>query len=363
MNFYEEFGLSPLASMEEIRQAHKNLARLLHPDHCQDEHLRSLAESQMKRLNAIYAILSNPEERQRYNSGLAAGLNGTFQPPQSRVLRNLPGWFLQLLHPRRYSSWALAALLGVLGIYWHYAATARAPALLRPAPVATRTTSDAAGPQRHAPPRKPAMAATVRENQVLKRENRRLREKLERVEAAWNYALQEQTPFQAELEQARQRADSTAPDLALPPALPRTRTPFTESASSLAQPASPSLRHRLSGTWYYARRRLSPLRDNRYPPDYIEVVIVAEDDIVRGRYRGRYRVSDRAISPEVAFQFGGKSNDAGRYPWMGAGGAKGEVRLRLTDDDFLAFEWIASDLGSQMGLGSGTAVLVRRLDP
>ena len=66
MNFYEEFGLSPSASAEEIAQAHKRLARLLHPDQLQDEDLRRLAECQMKRLNAIYAVLSDPQQRLAY---------------------------------------------------------------------------------------------------------------------------------------------------------------------------------------------------------------------------------------------------------------------------------------------------------
>jgi curved DNA-binding protein CbpA len=51
---YDEFGLSPTASVEEIQRAHRNLARLLQPDPIQDEELRRLAESQLKRINHMY---------------------------------------------------------------------------------------------------------------------------------------------------------------------------------------------------------------------------------------------------------------------------------------------------------------------
>jgi len=41
MNYYEELGLRPSASAEEIRQAYRELARLLPPDQQREEGLRS----------------------------------------------------------------------------------------------------------------------------------------------------------------------------------------------------------------------------------------------------------------------------------------------------------------------------------
>jgi hypothetical protein len=89
-----------------------------------------------------------------------------------------------------------------------------------------------------------------------------------------------------------------------------------------------------------------------YSAEYVEAVIVAQSGTLRGRYRARYRVPDRPISAEVTFRFEGRHNPGTvEMPWTGAGGAKVEL------------SWIATELGSQMGLASGTAVLTRRQEP
>ena len=63
MTYYEELGLGADATIEQIRQAYRHLARLLHPDQQADETLRRLAESQMKRLNSIHKTLTEPSLR------------------------------------------------------------------------------------------------------------------------------------------------------------------------------------------------------------------------------------------------------------------------------------------------------------
>ena len=67
MNHYEELGIRQDASVEEIRQAYKQLARILHPDGQPDPALRAMSEIQMKRLNEIVAILVNPWQRIEYD--------------------------------------------------------------------------------------------------------------------------------------------------------------------------------------------------------------------------------------------------------------------------------------------------------
>ena len=86
-----------------------------------------------------------------------------------------------------------------------------------------------------------------------------------------------------------------------------------------------------------------------------------ETGLLRGRYRARYRVADRPISSEVAFRFEGKvGREAVSLEWTGAGGSRGELKLKLLSRSSMQVEWIATELGSQMGLASGTAVLTRR---
>jgi hypothetical protein len=103
--------------------------------------------------------------------------------------------------------------------------------------------------------------------------------------------------------------------------------------------------------------------DGLYPPDYIELSLTEQSGILRGRYRARYHVPDQAISPTVSFQFEGQSGpDRASLPWNGAGGAKGEVRLRLLTSGTLEVTWVANQLSEELGLISGTATLVRKLD-
>jgi hypothetical protein len=100
-----------------------------------------------------------------------------------------------------------------------------------------------------------------------------------------------------------------------------------------------------------------------YPPEYIELRVMEEAGVLRGRYRARYRVADKAISPMVAFEFEGRgSNDEAKLPWTGAGGAKGEVTMRLLENGALEVTWEANRMGAELGLISGTATLLRRLD-
>jgi hypothetical protein len=119
----------------------------------------------------------------------------------------------------------------------------------------------------------------------------------------------------------------------------------------------------LAGVWFYAKAGKEAGTRDLYPPEFIEAVIVEESGMMRGRYRARYRVSDPAISPDVSFSFSGQAGEsAARFPWLGAEGARGEVRFRLLTPNTLEVAWIASRLGTSLGLGSGKAVLLRKSD-
>ncbi|MGH9658573.1 MAG: J domain-containing protein, partial [Bryobacteraceae bacterium] len=68
MTYYEELGLDPSASTEEIHKAYRSLSKLLHPDQQSDPELRMLAERQMARLNRVYEILCDPDLRAGYDA-------------------------------------------------------------------------------------------------------------------------------------------------------------------------------------------------------------------------------------------------------------------------------------------------------
>ena len=52
-NYYEEFGVEPSASPEEVRDAFRALVRILHPDQLTDPELKGVAERHLRRMNAI----------------------------------------------------------------------------------------------------------------------------------------------------------------------------------------------------------------------------------------------------------------------------------------------------------------------
>ncbi len=73
INFYDELGVTPDASADEIRDAFRSLVRLLHPDQQTDPQLKEIAERQMRKINSVYAVLSDPERRRIYDEDMEDG--------------------------------------------------------------------------------------------------------------------------------------------------------------------------------------------------------------------------------------------------------------------------------------------------
>ena len=131
MDYYEELGVDRLASPDEIRQAYKRLVRLLHPDHCRDDALRPLADLQMKRLNGVLRILTNPADREVYDRSVL-GL------PSPQTLQPMPPAFpLRLGMPSFWPVAGAAALLLVIVLlaYTPPSAPHQLAALEQPNPV------------------------------------------------------------------------------------------------------------------------------------------------------------------------------------------------------------------------------------
>jgi hypothetical protein len=97
-----------------------------------------------------------------------------------------------------------------------------------------------------------------------------------------------------------------------------------------------------------------------YAPEFIELRIRNTGDITYGKYRARYRVPDRLISPDVSFNFESPSSgDFRALAWRAGDGSQGTVDLTITRPNALRVDWRVTSFGTDLGLGAGTAVLSR----
>jgi hypothetical protein len=111
----------------------------------------------------------------------------------------------------------------------------------------------------------------------------------------------------------------------------------------------------------YAQLKDAAKDKTLYPPEFIETTIVERDGEIHGKYRARYHISDRAVSPNVNFEFDGKPEGASaKFAWKGDGGSRGEVEITLLSKDEMEVVWSAKELGQSLALVMGTAVLMRR---
>jgi len=342
MTFYEELGVSPDASSELIHEAYRNLARLLHPDVQTDPVLKASAEAQMKRINPIYQVLADPERRRRYDRELAVAE----EPPAPIIVPGpLP---LELFQRYRGAMvWVGAAAICAGFIFWLASRDAGPASGYSPEPAVTT-----AVPMVVKKKAAPAMASVVApRNAALDRqrddEARSLREQLAAMTAERDRLRR----------QLAEMAGSATPPEVMPVAETNTALlGMMTKSGPVAPPETPE--KKLAGTWQYRHTRDEGKSKATYPPEFIEAVIRVENGRLRGRYLARFRVADRKVSPDVEFQFEGKvSGQAGKFPWVGAAGAAGEVQLRMVSDSSLEVTWWATSLGASMGLASGTAVL------
>ncbi len=82
-----------------------------------------------------------------------------------------------------------------------------------------------------------------------------------------------------------------------------------------------------------------------------------------GEYSARYLVPDRPISAEVAFHFQGKADGTLSFAWQSDDGSLGVVDLKMVTPETLRVSWRVSHFGTRLGLGAGTAVLIRKSGP
>jgi hypothetical protein len=359
--YYDQLGVPANASPEEIREAYRALARLLHPDQQTDPHLKRVAEQQMRKLNPIYTVLSDPVRRRQYDEDLAE----EYAP--AIVLEGPPAVSMNRIVGRVVWAGAIFVVVGLL--YWLASGNSGNPFSSENE---TRPTIPIFIPQTKAAEQPPAKDSDKTAEVAA------LQSQIKTLTAERDFAMHElarmkgvslapaQTPAAAPPPPAAPAAqDRHAPAVTatteLPAAQPTPPQQHSDSPASKAAAAKPTL----AGFWFYAapKNPQKSKNQNLYLPEYIEATIVEENGVVKGKYRSRFQIADRAAYPEVNFTFTGTpSGSTLTCPWTGQGGAKGEVTMKMMSDNSLRLDWAASELGSQLGLASGTAILTRRID-
>jgi DnaJ domain len=296
MTHYEELGITADAADEEIRQAHRRLVKLLHPDQQLDDQLRRIAELQLMRVNVLVEQLLDPVQRKLYDMTL----RGPMALPPVAVERHvvesrtiLEGW--------KYAAAGAAAVV-VAAIL-----TTSSPTDV----VRSVMTAQASSP--------PVPAVTIEPKPVAATPARPPL----RMQAPGNaprgvVASPSPTVPAVAVEPHRQEHVVEAPPLPAP--APVAAAPPVEARNE------PSL----SGVWLYAGGKKSDRDQGLYRPEYIELRISEEGSggALHGEYRSRYAVTDLPISPNVNFSFQGAAT-AASLPWRGPKGSSGTVVLKL----------------------------------
>jgi curved DNA-binding protein CbpA len=362
ITFYEELGVEPTASPAEIHDAFRSLVRLLHPDQQTDRALKDIAEKQLRKINRIYAVLSDPERRQRYDETLREEdfpptiiVNAVAGNPNVRALL------------QRFA-WVGAALISAILLIWLASSQSNTTALPNRGRDQTPASYDASD--------RPASSGSTRDAGQSD-EIQRLRSSLKAVTVERDAAVRELRKLRGENSPSipadaapADAPEAPAPAIALtelpsaPKPVPATPKPPSPASPALAR-IEPVVNRHLAGFWFYIRPTSGQQNKNQalYIPEYIEATITEENGMLRGKYRSRFVILDRAISPEVNFSFSGAVNGPTvTCPWIGVGGAKGEVTLTLMPNNTMRVDWAAREMGDQQGLSSGTAVLTRRIE-
>lgn len=81
-DYYEVLGVGRDASAKDIKAAYRKLARKWHPDLHTGKKKKDEAEEKFKQINEAYEVLSNPENRSKYDRLGKNWRNGdNFTPP------------------------------------------------------------------------------------------------------------------------------------------------------------------------------------------------------------------------------------------------------------------------------------------
>jgi curved DNA-binding protein CbpA len=326
ITYYEALGVSSSASADEIRDAFRLLVRLLHPDQQSDLQLREAAELQMRKLNRIYAVLSDPARRAAYDESLDAPVNSPV------VVFNHSDAARRKLILRGSAAGALT--FGAFLLIWFMATSNNIEGRGQEARASTsgEATGNDAGDQIS-----------------------RLREQLRSAETERDAALD-----QLGRPGAKPALLSKTPKPAIPRISEAAAAFPVASVTASSEPAIPATE--FAGMWVYSRAgSASSASKSQYPPEFIEVTVTETNGSLHGQYHSRYQVLDHGSSPDVDFTFNGTpAGSALNCAWQGPGGAKGRMTLTLLPAKTVELAWNATELGSQQWFTNGTATLVRK---
>jgi len=344
MNYYEELGIQQDATTQQIHEAYKLAARLLHPDNQREPRLKDLAECQMKRLGDVVAVLLNAQERAGYDAGLA---NGSRLGRRAPVEPLAPAGGSKLLETVvRNWFWVLLGSLTLgMSVWYGLARDPEAP----PGPAAAEI---AKAPS--APVKAPGERAPVKKQQVQPSEPLGARARL----PLGHPALEEPEP----------RVSAPAPTSAEAPARAAEEKPAGVPAAQKSEPdegARSGGESRFAGEWLFMADGREGGSAGTYPATYVECRLREESGKMTGDYRALHRVTDKAISAEVVFHVRGEApaGNTGKLEWESSAGARGEVELTLLPPNQLQVRWWTTRFGKREALSSGMAVLIRLKTP
>jgi hypothetical protein len=359
MNYYEELGVRQDASVEEIRQAYKLTSRLLHPDRHAEPALQQVAEREMRRLGEIVAILVDAEKRSHYDHLLLwnarpLGASRRRANPAPAPAEQWESSNNLAVFALRYWTWFLTGILVMALGAWSF---------MQPNAAVWDPELHWAAAQRESAPGHVARQPVHNVNRPARRTipgNAKISPVLSASRSP--VAGQTEIPLVAPLDPHVSAAALENP----PPRLDAVPEVLQQAPQSPLENKLPlRLESSFAGRWLYSPRAGDVDEGVIYPAIYVELLLVERDGELSGDYRARYKIPDKAVSPEVVFKVRGKAGSAtaAKFAWVAGDNAKGTAEMTLRDPRVLCVTWWTNESGRQATLASGTAVLIRQQVP
>lgn len=115
---------------------------------------------------------------------------------------------------------------------------------------------------------------------------------------------------------------------------------------------------KMDGVWVYVIDPRNQPAVWAYAAEAVELELQERDGLMTGNYRSRYKIPDKPMHQELAFQFSGQTKKT-EFAWS-AGKLRGQIYLKLHPNDLMEASWEIIDKGSVAGLAAASATLMRR---